>query len=40
MEEQGSTVNEVGWWHFDFKDWPEYPLLNSSFEQLGTEKSK
>jgi CubicO group peptidase (beta-lactamase class C family)/D-alanyl-D-alanine dipeptidase len=36
MEEQGFKVNEVEWWHFDYKDWPEYPLMNLPFEQLGT----
>ena len=23
------------WWHFDFKDWKEYPILNVRFEDLG-----
>ena len=35
MEEQGFTVNVVEWWHFDFKDWSKYPILNRTFEQLG-----
>ncbi len=34
MEAEGFTVNEVEWWHFDFRDWPEYPLLNAAFEDL------
>ena len=34
MEEQGFTVNVVEWWHFDFKDWSKYPILNRTFEQL------
>jgi CubicO group peptidase (beta-lactamase class C family)/D-alanyl-D-alanine dipeptidase len=34
MEDQGFTVNEVEWWHFDFKDWPKYPILNAAFERL------
>jgi D-alanyl-D-alanine dipeptidase len=34
MEDQGFTVNEVEWWHFDYKDWPQYPILNATFEEL------
>jgi CubicO group peptidase (beta-lactamase class C family)/D-alanyl-D-alanine dipeptidase len=36
MEQQGFTVNEVEWWHFDFRDWPRYPILNLPFETLAT----
>jgi CubicO group peptidase (beta-lactamase class C family)/D-alanyl-D-alanine dipeptidase len=35
MEEQGFTVNEYEWWHFDFKDWSAYPILNAPLESLG-----
>ncbi len=28
MEEQGFTVYEAEWWHFDYKDWRLYPVLN------------
>jgi len=34
MEAQGFTVYEAEWWHFDYKDWREYPILNIPFEQL------
>jgi len=34
MESEGFTVFETEWWHFDYKDWREYPLLNISFEKL------
>jgi D-alanyl-D-alanine dipeptidase len=34
MEAEGFTVNEDEWWHFDYKDWPQYPILNLTFEQL------
>ncbi|MFO0909192.1 MAG: M15 family metallopeptidase [Isosphaeraceae bacterium] len=34
MEAQGFAVQEVEWWHFDFKDWSKYPILNLTFEQL------
>jgi len=35
MEEQGFNVYEFEWWHFDFKDWKQYPLGNLPFEALG-----
>ncbi|MDQ2898632.1 MAG: M15 family metallopeptidase [Acidobacteriota bacterium] len=28
MQEQGFTVYEAEWWHFDYKDWKRYPILN------------
>ena len=28
MEDEGFTVYETEWWHFDYKDWPKYPILN------------
>ncbi len=34
MEAEGFTVNEVEWWHFDFKDWTQFPILNTPFENL------
>ena len=34
LEAEGYTVNEVEWWHFDYRDWPKYPLLNAAFEAL------
>ncbi len=34
MESEGFTVFETEWWHFDYNDWREYPLLNIAFEQL------
>lgn len=34
MESEGFTVYEFEWWHFDFKDWRHYPILNITFEQL------
>ena len=38
MEKQGFTVYEFEWWHFDYKDWKEYPISNIPFEKLGTAK--
>ena len=34
MESEGFTVYEHEWWHFDYKDWHEYPILNVPFEKL------
>jgi D-alanyl-D-alanine dipeptidase len=34
MESEGYTVYEAEWWHFDYKDWKEYPILNIPFEQM------
>jgi D-alanyl-D-alanine dipeptidase len=34
MESQGFTVNPTEWWHFDYKDWQEYPIMNIRFEDL------
>lgn len=28
VEDEGFTVYEFEWWHFDYKDWRKYPLLN------------
>jgi D-alanyl-D-alanine dipeptidase len=36
MESEGFTVYESEWWHFDYKDWHEYPILNIPFEKLGS----
>ena len=35
MEAQGFSVNEHEWWHFDHRDWKEYPIINVRFEELG-----
>lgn len=34
MGRHGFTVLELEWWHYDFKGWQEYPILNQSFEEL------
>lgn len=36
MEDQGFTVYEAEWWHFDYQEWKKYPILNLTFEQLQT----
>jgi D-alanyl-D-alanine dipeptidase len=35
MELEGFTVNEDEWWHFGYKDWKSYAILNVGFEDLG-----
>lgn len=35
MEAQGFTVYPFEWWHFDYKDWQHYPILNVDFDQIG-----
>jgi D-alanyl-D-alanine dipeptidase len=37
MESEGFTVYEAEWWHFDYKDWKEYPIWNVPFEKLGMD---
>jgi D-alanyl-D-alanine dipeptidase len=34
METEGFTVLPAEWWHFDHKDWKEYPILNIRFEDI------
>jgi D-alanyl-D-alanine dipeptidase len=34
MESEGFAVYEFEWWHFDYQDWREYPVLNIPFEKL------
>ena len=35
MESEGFTVYEAEWWHFDYKDWQKYPIINVRFESIG-----
>ena len=35
MERQGFMVNPSEWWHFDYENWRDYPLLNIPFEAIG-----
>jgi D-alanyl-D-alanine dipeptidase len=34
MEQEGFSVYQTEWWHFDFKDWKEYPIVNVEFERV------
>lgn len=35
MESEGFTVYENEWWHFDYKDWKRYAILDLSFREAG-----
>jgi D-alanyl-D-alanine dipeptidase len=34
MEREGFVANPQEWWHFDYKDWREYPLGNVTFDKI------
>jgi D-alanyl-D-alanine dipeptidase len=34
MERHGFTVEPNEWWHFNYKDWREYPILDISFAEI------
>jgi D-alanyl-D-alanine dipeptidase len=40
MEREGFQVYPQEWWHFDYKDWRRYPVLNVTFEQLAARRAR
>ncbi len=34
MEAEGFTVYHAEWWHFDYKGWSEYPILNIPYTDV------
>ncbi|HLB09264.1 MAG TPA: M15 family metallopeptidase, partial [Gemmatimonadaceae bacterium] len=34
MEAEGFTVYHAEWWHFDYRGWAEYPVLNIPFSDI------
>lgn len=40
MEAEGFRVYEPEWWHYDYKDWREYPILNISFKEIKKRPSR
>lgn len=40
MVKHGFDVYADEWWHYDFKDWRNFPLLDISFEELDKLKKK
>lgn len=37
MEAEGFTVNSNEWWHFDYKDWKEYPIFDIAFSEIAVK---
>ena len=40
MQSEGFKVYQFEWWHFDYKDWKKYPIMNRKFEELTTRDAK
>jgi D-alanyl-D-alanine dipeptidase len=36
MERHGFTVEPNEWWHFNYKDWPSYPILDIPFSRASS----
>ena len=34
MERHGFTVEPNEWWHFNYKDWQQYPILDIAFSEI------
>jgi D-alanyl-D-alanine dipeptidase len=34
MTAEGFSVFEPEWWHYDYKDWREYPIMNLKFSEV------
>ncbi|MEY4094710.1 MAG: hypothetical protein RLZZ53_1909 [Acidobacteriota bacterium] len=34
MERHGFTVESNEWWHFNYKDWPQYPITDIAFSDI------
>jgi D-alanyl-D-alanine dipeptidase len=37
MEHEGFAVFEKEWWHFDYRDWKQYPIGNVPFEAIAAK---
>ncbi len=40
MESEGFTVYPYEWWHFDYRDWAQYPIMNVRFEEIPAPASR
>jgi len=38
MEKEGFSVYPTEWWHFDYKNWKKYPILNLPFGEIKARK--
>lgn len=36
MQASGFLALAEEWWHFDFRDWQDYPVMDLSFDTIGT----
>jgi D-alanyl-D-alanine dipeptidase len=34
MAAEGFAVYEPEWWHYDYKEWKEYPIMNIKFSEI------
>jgi D-alanyl-D-alanine dipeptidase len=34
LENEGFVVFPSEWWHFDYKDWKSYPILNVPLDRM------
>lgn len=34
MAAEGFAVYEPEWWHYDYKDWKDYPIMNVKFSEI------
>jgi len=34
MEAEGFSIYPNEWWHFDYKDWRQYPIMNAPFSEI------
>jgi len=34
MERHGFTVEPNEWWHFNYRDWQLYPILDIAFTEI------
>lgn len=39
MTAEGFSVYEPEWWHYDYKDWKDYPIMNVKFSDVGRTKN-
>nr|WP_298719880.1 serine hydrolase [uncultured Steroidobacter sp.] len=40
MEAEGFDVYVNEWWHFDYGEWREYPVMNADFSEIGAGPSR
>ena len=40
MIAEGFVIYAPEWWHYDYKDWREYPILDLSFSELRSAKTR